>query len=136
MRIITFPNPTKSSQQAADAIGCELDQIIKTLIFHDKDLFFITILQGDKRIDYEKLKNLLEIRRPNMATPDEVLRITGSPAGGVKPVFETNLKVILDKQILSYPLVYGGGGDINSICEISPEEIIEKMNPLIADIVL
>jgi Cys-tRNA(Pro)/Cys-tRNA(Cys) deacylase len=135
MRIITFENSTHSSKEAAKVLNCELNQIIKTLIFHDKDFYFITILPGDAKLNYSKIKKLLNISRPSMATPNKVLEISGSPIGGVKPVFRTNLKVILDESITKQNVVYGGGGDAFSIMEITPREIIGEMNPVIWNII-
>jgi prolyl-tRNA editing enzyme YbaK/EbsC (Cys-tRNA(Pro) deacylase) len=134
MRLIRFQNPTHTTKQAAKELGCDVNQIIKTLIFHDKEYYFIAIVPGDAKLNYSKVKKLLNIARPSMASPDKVLEISGSPIGGVKPIFRTNLKVILDEKIMQYDNVYGGGGDANTIMEISPREIVGEMNPIIWNI--
>lgn len=134
MKTIHFENSTHSAKEAAIALGCEMDQIVKTLILHDKQYYFIVLLNGDAKLNYSKIKKLLDIGRPSLASPAKVLEISGSQAGGVKPIFRTNLKVIMDEKILKYDKVYGGGGDGNSVTELTPKEIIGGMNPVIWNI--
>ena len=135
MRILNFENSTHSSADAAKVLNCDLSQIIKTLIFHDKDYYFIVILPGYAKLNYSKIKKLLNISRPSLATPKMVLEISGCPIGGVKPIFRTNLKVVMEESITKFDLVYGGGGDAFSIMEISPKEIIGEMNPVIWNVI-
>lgn len=134
MNIVRFEKSVHSSKDAAKVIGCELDQIVKTIVLHDKDFYFVVILSGESRINYSRIKKLLNIARPNLATPQKVLALTGCPVGGVKPIFRTNLKVIMDERITKEGVVYGGGGDANTIMVTTPHEIIGEMNPIIWNI--
>lgn len=134
MEIIRFEGEVKTSNQAAEQLGFRHDRIIKTLIFHDRDFYFVVILQGFKKVSYTKIKEIFGIRRPSMASADKVQEISGFPVGGVMPIFNTKLPVILDKAILEFDIVYGGGGDMYSLCKLSPQEIIETMNPIIEEI--
>ncbi len=134
MKLIKFTDSTHSSEEAAKTLNCSLAQIIKTLVFHDKDYYFIVIMNGDSKLDYQRIKDLLGIRRPSMASPEKVIEITGYPVGGVMPIFETDLPVILDRKVLDFKIVYGGGGDSYTVSEITPDEIIETMKPRIESV--
>jgi prolyl-tRNA editing enzyme YbaK/EbsC (Cys-tRNA(Pro) deacylase) len=135
MRILKFKDSVATSEQAAKVLGVSTNLIIKTLIFNDRDVYFVAILQGSAKIDYQKLKKILDIRRPTLASAGKVKEISGSSIGGVMPIFKTKLTVILDKNIQDFDKVYGGGGDEYSLCEVTPNEIITRMNPLICSII-
>jgi prolyl-tRNA editing enzyme YbaK/EbsC (Cys-tRNA(Pro) deacylase) len=130
MKFVTLSQSTHTSVEAAKALNCEVSQIIKTLLLESKDYYFILIMCGDDRINYEAVKIALNLsKRPSFASPEKVIELTGAPVGGVKPIFETDLPVLLDSRVLEFDKVYGGGGDSNTIVEITPDEIIQEMEP-------
>lgn len=134
MQYIKFNESTHTSEEAAKALECEVSQIIKTLVLESKGTYFILIMCGDDRIEYKSiLKTLNLTKRPSFASREKVLEISGSPVGGVKPVFKTDLPVLMDKRVLSFDKVYGGGGDSNTVLEITPDEIIAEMKPQVDD---
>jgi prolyl-tRNA editing enzyme YbaK/EbsC (Cys-tRNA(Pro) deacylase) len=70
-----------------------------------------------------------------LAQPDTVLRTAGYAVGGVPPVGHTSgLRVVIDKRVLDYPIVYGGGGDEQHMLRISPADIVRLTGAVVADI--
>lgn len=135
MKYIKFKSSTHTASEAATLLKCEISQIVKTLIIKSGVDFYILIMPGDKRINYQKIKEKLNLtKRPDFANFEEVKYISGFEIGGVPPVFKTNHKVIFDKDILKFDTVYGGGGDSSTVLEITPNEIIKIMNPIIEEL--
>ncbi|MGH2561052.1 MAG: YbaK/EbsC family protein [Thermomicrobiales bacterium] len=129
------PMPTVPT--AAAAIGVTEDQILKSLLFVDGDgQAVLVVASGVHRVDRAKLAAASGLRRPRMADPETVLRITGYPAGGVAPVgHATALRVLVDRRTALLPVAYGGAGAEEALVRISPAEILRLTGGEIADLV-
>ncbi len=94
----------------------------------------IAIILGSDRVKQEKIEKLLQIKKPQIASPQEVLDRTGYPAGGTPP-FGYEAIFLMDKNVLQKNTVYAGGGSPQALIRISPEEILRINKAQIADIV-
>ncbi len=87
IEIIQFKESTATSRMAADAIGCELGQIAKSLAFLIKGTPILVVASGDQRVDDRKLAALYEVGRKKVkiAKPEQCLEIYGYAPGSVPP---------------------------------------------------
>jgi len=115
--VIALQIPVRTVREAARAVGVGEDKIIKTIVVNCGGEFRAYILRGTKRLDVKSLGCRL-------ATPEEVLSVTGYPVGGVPPVL--GIPVFIDEELLSEDYVYGGGGDDHSLLKFRPRDLVEK----------
>ena len=111
-------------KEAAEELGCSKRQIIKSMVLVAGDEAVIAIVDGTSSVDLKRVEKLIG-KSVRVAEREEVLDLTGFPAGGVPPVGH-NCKVILDERVLKNEKVYGGGGDEKHLLLISPSEIVER----------
>jgi prolyl-tRNA editing enzyme YbaK/EbsC (Cys-tRNA(Pro) deacylase) len=115
--VVKLEVPVRTVREAARAVGVGGDKIIKTIVVYCGGEFRAYILRGTKRLDVKSLGCRL-------ATPEEVLAVTGYPIGGVPPVL--NIPVFIDEELLNEDYVYGGGGDDHSLLRFKPRVLVEK----------
>ncbi|MEM4651543.1 MAG: aminoacyl-tRNA deacylase [Pyrobaculum sp.] len=115
--VVKLEVPVRTVREAARAVGVDEDKIIKTIVVNCGGEFRAYILRGTKRLDVKSLGCRL-------ATPEEVLSVTGYPVGGVPPVL--GIPVFIDEELLSEDYVYGGGGDDHSLLKFRPRDLVEK----------
>lgn len=115
--VVKLEVPVRTVREAARAVGVGEDKIIKTIVVNCGGEFRAYILRGTKRLDVKSLGCRL-------ATPEEVLSVTGYLVGGVPPVL--GIPVFIDEELLSEDYVYGGGGDDHSLLRFRPRDLVEK----------
>lgn len=134
--IIRPGRDTSSVLSAAAAPNVQPGQIVKSLLFLGKNgSTVLVIARGTARIDQRKLASVTGIRKPKLAPPEVIQRVTGYPPGGVPPVgHATPITVVLDRAVLEEPVVYGGAGDTDSMIRIRPADIQSITSALVADL--
>lgn len=125
--VIEFPDTTRTSQEAASVIGCEVAQIAKTLIFKGKKTQqpICIIASGKNRVDENKVEQYVgeAIERPDA---DYVLQHTGFVIGGVSPVgYQFNISPLIDEDLLNYEIIWAAAGTPFSVFKISPQDLIK-----------
>jgi Cys-tRNA(Pro) deacylase len=129
--VIYLDTPTPTVQTAADAVGVEPGQIIKSLLFLAKDDPVLVIANGTARVEWRMLAAYLGIsrRKVNMADPATVLELTGYPVGGVPPMgHRQKFRVIMESGVLDFEWVYGGGGTETSLVRLKTKDLAEHHN--------
>ena len=93
-------------------------------------------LTGDKRIDYVKLRKLLNARIIRLANRDEVKKLTGFEIGEVSPLsFKLDrITKIVDRELLSMDIVLLGAGSHNALIKIKTSELLRMIKPMVADV--
>jgi prolyl-tRNA editing enzyme YbaK/EbsC (Cys-tRNA(Pro) deacylase) len=138
IQIRFFDDSTATSQMAADNIGCEVGQIVKTLAFMVNGEPIVILASGDQYIDDRKLAAMFEVGRKKIkiATPEQCVEIYGYEPGGVPPVAHRtpNLPMYLDDSLQRYNQVYAAGGAHNTIFPISLSQLIDITGCQIADV--
>jgi Cys-tRNA(Pro) deacylase len=121
---------------AAQAIGVPEDQILKTLVFvSDVGGFVVAIANGTRRIDRHRLAEAAAVRKPRPAEPDDVMAVTGYPAGGVAPLgLPAAVPVIVDTATAALTSAYGGGGQEHLLLRVQISDVIRYNSALVADI--
>lgn len=125
LNVIEFEQDTSTSALAAAALGTEVGQIAKSMLFKAKTgNYFMVVAAGDVRMDPKALRDLLG-SRVRMANSDEVLEITGFPVGGVCPFdLKVDVPIYLDVSLKRYPVVYAAAGTPNSALPIKYSELL------------
>ena len=122
---MTVETPTVPA--AAAALGVEPAQIIKSLLFLVRDAPVLVIASGDTPVDRRPIAERFGVgkKQVKLADAETVLRLTGYPAGGVPPFgYPAPLPTLLDRAVLSWDVVYGGGGDDHTLLRITPAELV------------
>ncbi|MFX1508342.1 MAG: aminoacyl-tRNA deacylase [Promethearchaeota archaeon] len=136
-KIISLKTSTKTVEESVKALGCKMEEIIKSIIIvTNTNEFYLVILQGNRKIKTKKVKKLLNVKDIKLASPNQVKKETGYKVGDVPPI-SINLPVILDELVLKVPKsskLYGGGGASSKLLAISVDELLDSTHPLIADV--
>lgn len=133
--VIELEIPVKTAQQAADAVGCSVAQIAKSLIFiSESGKPVLVIASGSNRVSETRVASIIgeSIAR---ATPDFVRSSTGFAIGGIPPVGHTVQPVIvIDQDLLLHPSIWAAAGHPNSLFELNPHDLERMTNGTIARI--
>ncbi|MDJ0942712.1 MAG: YbaK/EbsC family protein [Kiloniellales bacterium] len=123
--VTTFPESTRTSAEAAAAIGCSVGQIAKSLVFRgrESDRPVLVIASGDNRVDTGKVAAVLgeKIAR---ADADFVRARTGFAIGGVAPVAHKEPPlVVIDRDLLAHDRIWAAAGAPNAVFELAPRDL-------------
>ena len=124
--IVPVSVETPTVPAAAAALGVAPAQIIKSLLFLIKDRPVLVIASGDRLVDRGVLAAKFGVgkKQIKLADAETVLRLTGYPAGGVPPFgHPAPLPTLLDRAVMAWTAVYGGGGDDHTLLRIAPGEL-------------
>jgi Cys-tRNA(Pro) deacylase len=126
--------PTVTS--AAAAVGVSEEQIVKTLVFASDDgSIVVAIASGNDRIDRNRLAAIAGTARLRAAKPEDVLRATGYPAGGVAPLgLPEDVTVVVDRRTAALDTAFGGGGDEALLLRVRLTDVIRCNNAIVADV--
>ena len=119
----SFPDGTKTAADAAAAIGVDVGQIVKSLVFLVDGEPTMALVAGDNRLDEAKLAMAAGGARAERADGDAVRAATGFPIGGVAPLGHT-LTVYIDEDLLRYDEVWAAAGTWTDVFAVSPAELV------------
>jgi len=122
-RIREFADSTKNSSLAAEALGCTVAEIAKSVVFVGPHTV-VVVLSGDRRVDPKKLRNLVggPVR---FATPEEVRNTTGYPVGGVPPFpHRSGVRVFTDSSLARFENVWAAAGAPNAVFQIQAKDLV------------
>lgn len=123
-----------STSEAQKSLGVTAADIAKSLVFVKKDGSpVMVIIMGDRRVDTKKLKNIVE-SKVRIAKPDEVLRFTDHPVGGVTPLGCKEIEKLVDKSVLKKKLVFSSAGSPYASLKISVEELLKTTEGKVVDV--
>jgi len=125
LNIIVLEDNTATAYLAAQALGTEVGQIAKSILFKRKqEGYFMVVAAGDVRMDNKAIKESIG-ERVRMANPEEVLAATGFTIGGVCPfALPQPIPIYLDESLKRYDKVYAAAGTAHTALPISYEELI------------
>lgn len=135
-RVLTFEKHTMTVEDAEKQLGVSREKIIKSLLFVDeRGAPIIAIVTGDRRISEEKLKKVYGTQKVKIAPPRTVKSLTGYEAGALPPVGHRKpIRTVIDPKVMAFERIYGGGGAINALLEISPIDVKRLTNADVADV--
>src|SRR5512139_1539377 len=126
LRVVELQETTRTSADAARAIGCEVGQIAKSLIFRGQKTQrpILVIASGSNRVNEKRVGEL--ISEPlGKADADFVRQKTGFVIGGVPPVGHAEkLEVFIDEDLLQYGEIWAAAGTPNAVFRLTPSDLV------------
>ncbi len=123
-RIQEFSEGTPTAADAAAAVGCGLDQIVKSLVLVCGDRPVVALVPGDRRGDPAKVAQAVGAESARVASAEEVQDATGFPPGAVAPFPLPNVDtVLMERALLKHSLVWAGAGSSRHMVGIAPGEL-------------
>ena len=130
-----FPEGTKTAQDAANAIGVAVGQIVKSLVFAVDDVVLMAYVSGANQLDEKKLAAAAGGRKCSRVDADAVREATGFPIGGVPPLgLATKLRIFMDPDLLQYDEVWAAAGTWNDVFPINPSDLQRVTNGVVVEI--
>ena len=126
--VIEHAESTRTAQEAADRAGCELGQIVKSLIFKGKESGkpILVLTSGANRVDEKRISEYAG-EAIGRADADFVRTVTGFAIGGVPPIGHTQrMETYLDEDFLQYRTIWAAAGTPNAIFELKTDDL-QKM---------
>jgi len=132
--ILTFPEGTASAADAAAAIGCELAQIAKSIVFRSADGPVLVVASGANRVDRAKAEAAFGAGLKS-AGPDWVLERTGFPAGGVAPIGHASATpTLIDEDLAAFETVWAAAGSPTHVFRTSADELVRLTGGRLASV--
>jgi Cys-tRNA(Pro) deacylase len=132
---VTFPEGTKTARDAADAIGCEVAQIVKSLIFDVDGELVVALVSGANQLDEAKLAGAAGGAKAGRVDADRVRAATGFPIGGVPPFgHSSELRVFVDPDLLAHGEVWAAAGTGQTVFAITPEDLVQACRGSVCDL--
>lgn len=134
--ILHFKEHTMTVEAAAEKLNIPKDHIIKSiLVLNEKGEPFLVILNGDRRVSFQKVVQVTGSKNVRLAKAKEVKEILGYEVGGVPPIFHKNsVKTFVDERVLKYEYVVGGGGSTHALLKIRPKDIVSLTGAIVQDV--
>jgi prolyl-tRNA editing enzyme YbaK/EbsC (Cys-tRNA(Pro) deacylase) len=129
-----FPESTHTAAEAAAAVNGSLGQIVKSLVFLAGEQPILALVAGVNRVDTERLA--VAAGAPITRASAEVVRAaTGFSIGGVPPIGQTTpLPTYLDRDLLTFDLVWAAAGTPNAVFSITPNELLRITQATLVDL--
>lgn len=137
IRVTEFAESTRTAEDAAKAVGCQVGQIVKSLLFVVRDQPTLVLVSGANRLDEKKLAALCNVGRQHVKRGDAntARQATGFAIGGVPPFgHTTSLPVYIDADLRQFEVVWAAAGTPNTVFDIAPEALIRATCGAVADV--
>jgi prolyl-tRNA editing enzyme YbaK/EbsC (Cys-tRNA(Pro) deacylase) len=130
VEIREFPEGTRTAVDAARAIGCQVGQIVKSLVFvAGGDRPFLALTSGPNRADTDRLSTLMGGAPIRQAGAEEARDATGYAIGGTPPFGHPRpLTMFLDRDLLGHDEVWAAAGTPRSVFPIKPDDLLRVTN--------
>ena len=123
VEIRELSDSTRTAQEAADAVGAELGQIVKSLVFMDGDGALLCLCAGDRRVDTAKLGDGVR-----QAKADEVREATGFSFGGVPPLgHDRPVRTVVDDSLRRFETLWCAGGTPHAVFPVATAQLIAAL---------
>ncbi|MED1725764.1 YbaK/EbsC family protein [Brevibacillus parabrevis] len=135
-QVVELPDSTRTAAEAAQAIGCEVAQIAKSIIFRRKstDKPVLVVASGTNRIDEKLLAQWMQ-EKPGKADADFVREKTGFVIGGVSPVGHLEpIETWIDEDLLRFEVIWAAAGHPNAVFSLTPKQLVHMTNGEVARI--
>ena len=130
-----FPEGAKTAVDAAAAIGVQVGQIVKSLVFGVDGRLVLAYVSGANQLDERKLAAAAGGTKCARVDADTVREATGFPIGGVPPFgHTTHLPVFIDPDLLQYDEVWAAAGTWHDVFGIEPHKLVEASQGLVTDL--
>jgi Cys-tRNA(Pro) deacylase len=119
-----FPEETRTAAEAARAVGCDVAQIVKSLVFMADGEPVIALLSGADRLDPSRLAAATGASEVRRADADEARAATGFAIGGVPPFGHAHpLTILIDERLLAHDVVWAAAGLPDAVFKVAPRDL-------------
>lgn len=133
--VVSYPNGTRTATDAAEAIGCDVGQIVKSLVFIVDGTVTLALMSGANQLDEQKLCAAADADHARRAHADEVRAATGFPIGGVAPFGHTaQLPIFVDPDLLRFDVVWAAAGTPTTVFGVEPGALVEATGAVLAEL--
>jgi len=134
-RVVAVESSTRTAQEAAQSLGVDAGQIVKSLVFVADDEPVLLLVAGDHRVDPNRAGRALNANSVKRADADMVRDATGFPIGGVAPVGHPRpMRTVVDKSLERFDVIWAAAGTLNAVFPTSLDELTALTNGTIADL--
>ena len=134
-RLEEFPEGTATVADAARAVGCEPEEIVKSLLFICDGRPVLALLPGDRRADPDKVARAAGARAARVARPEEVLAATGFEPGAVAPFPASAVtRTLVENELLEFEIVWAGAGSPRHVIGLAPTDLARLAGAQPADL--
>ncbi|MCG2591430.1 YbaK/EbsC family protein [Ramlibacter sp. XY19] len=133
---VMLDDAARTAQQAADALGIQVGQIAKSIIFRRKsdDAAVLVIASGDRRVDEKKVDAL--VGKTGRADAEFVKAKTGFTIGGVSPVAHAQAPVtLIDRDLFRFDEIWAAAGHPHGVFKLRPQDLEQLTGAPVADVV-
>jgi prolyl-tRNA editing enzyme YbaK/EbsC (Cys-tRNA(Pro) deacylase) len=133
---VMLDDAARTAQQAADALGIDVGQIAKSIIFRRKsdDAAVLVITSGDKRVDEKKVDAI--VGKTGRADADFVKSRTGYSIGGVAPIAHATPPVtLIDRELFRFGEIWAAAGHPHGVFKLAPRDLERLTGAPVADVV-
>jgi len=139
VEMLHLDSPTPTVESAAQAVGTEPDNIVKSILFLVDGKPVLSIACGQARVDSRAIAARYGVgrKRVKLAPPEVVLKETGYEVGAMPPFGHLRpLETLLDRRVLERPVVFAGGGSEQTLIRLSPQVIQEVTRAQVLDLLI
>ena len=130
-----FPEGTRTADDAARAVGCEVGQIVKSLVFVADDRPVIALVSGTNRVDVDRLAAAVGAGTALRADGDEVRAATGFAIGGVPPFgHASETTVLVDRDLERHEVLWAAAGLPDAVFALGPAALIRVSGGTVVDL--
>jgi len=130
-----FPEGTKTAQDAANAIGVSVGQIVKSLVFAVDGEIVMAYVSGANQLDEKKLAQAAGGMKCSRVDADAVREATGFPIGGVPPFgLATQMRIFVDPDLLKFDEVWAAAGTWHDVFPIDPRVLQSVTNGVVVEL--
>ena len=130
-----FPEGTRTAADAARAVGCEVGQIVKSLVFMADASPILALASGANRVDPRRLGEAVDAGEVRRADGDEARAATGFAIGGIPPFgHEHPLTVLIDRDLLSHDRLWAAAGLPDAVFAITPDALVQASGGRIVEL--
>jgi len=129
LAIVEYPDGTRTAVDAANAVGCEVGQIVKSLVFEVDGELVLALTSGSNRVNTDLLADAAGGSACGRADVDEVRRSTGFAIGGIPPFGHlSEVQTFLDPALLQYETIWAAAGTPRHVFPIEPQTLLSLTN--------
>ena len=130
-----YPAGTRTAADAAAAIGCDVAQIVKSLVFMADGRAALVLTSGANRVDTDTVARLLGVDHVGKADADQVRAATGYAIGGTPPFGHPKpLPTLVDEDLLGHDVVWAAAGTPDSVFPLDPARLVDLTGGTVAEV--
>ena len=137
VEVYEFPEGTKTAEDAAEAVGCDVAQIASGIVLSAGDGLVVVVTSGANRVDEAKVADLVGVASGDvsMGDPDDIKATLGWSIGGVPPFcYESDVPVFVDETLSEHEEVWAAAGTPEAVFPIAPDRLRDVAGATVADI--